>query len=192
MGYFFVQTILAARNSDVEGWMNILLMVVLAVFYGLGSIIKARADRKTRDNDQNQLIRKPARESHRQPGIPAGPVPPRLYRLPGRIGRSQTAVRKVAVREAKPIRVSVPETLETLKMPPLIRRVQPDLEETQVFTGKTAKKLQAKHTSVALTEAERPVAKLTVEPLLDYTDSDKLKRAILHYEILGKPLSLRD
>ena len=30
------------------------------------------------------------------------------------------------------------------------------------------------------------------EPLLDFSDSDKLRKAILHFEILGKPLSLRD
>lgn len=28
--------------------------------------------------------------------------------------------------------------------------------------------------------------------LIDSSDADALRRAILHYEILGKPLSLRD
>jgi hypothetical protein len=30
------------------------------------------------------------------------------------------------------------------------------------------------------------------EVLADYENSEELKRAILHYEILGKPLALRD
>jgi hypothetical protein len=29
------------------------------------------------------------------------------------------------------------------------------------------------------------------ETLLDYADPEELRKAILHYEILGKPLSLR-
>ena len=37
-----------------------------------------------------------------------------------------------------------------------------------------------------------PQAGYTASSLIDYTDADALKRAILHYEILGKPLSLRD
>jgi hypothetical protein len=40
--------------------------------------------------------------------------------------------------------------------------------------------------------AEIPRAKYLSEILSDYDDSEKLRRAILHYEILGKPLSLRE
>ena len=29
-------------------------------------------------------------------------------------------------------------------------------------------------------------------PIIDYTDPDALKNAILQYEILGKPMALRD
>ena len=39
---------------------------------------------------------------------------------------------------------------------------------------------------------EIPRAKYLSEILSDYEDPEKLRRAILHYEILGKPLSLRD
>jgi hypothetical protein len=39
---------------------------------------------------------------------------------------------------------------------------------------------------------EIPRAKYLSEILSDYDDTEKLRRAILHYEILGKPLSLRD
>ena len=36
------QIILAARNNDVEGWMNILFVVVLAVLWAVGGIVKAK------------------------------------------------------------------------------------------------------------------------------------------------------
>jgi hypothetical protein len=39
--------------------------------------------------------------------------------------------------------------------------------------------------------SETAQPKVAIEPLLDYDDTDELKRAILHYEILGRPLSLR-
>ena len=50
-----------------------------------------------------------------------------------------------------------------------------------------------------LVTAERPVAgaeipqeKYLSEILSDYENPENLRRAILHYEILGKPLSLRE
>lgn len=41
--------------------------------------------------------------------------------------------------------------------------------------------------------AEKPAAQSPLEALLDldYAHPDELKKAILHYEILGKPVSLR-
>jgi hypothetical protein len=44
----------------------------------------------------------------------------------------------------------------------------------------------------AVAGAEIPLAKYLSEILSDYDDPEKLRRAILHYEILGKPLSLRE
>ncbi len=42
---YLTQLILAARNSDGDdsGWMNLLVFIVVAVFYGLGGILKAKA-----------------------------------------------------------------------------------------------------------------------------------------------------
>ena len=40
--------------------------------------------------------------------------------------------------------------------------------------------------------AEAVESKYLSEVLLDYVEPDELRMAILHYEILGRPLSLRD
>lgn len=40
--------------------------------------------------------------------------------------------------------------------------------------------------------AQMPESEYLSELLKDYADPEELRRAILHYEILGKPLSLRD
>jgi hypothetical protein len=41
-------------------------------------------------------------------------------------------------------------------------------------------------------KTQREIAGFEPTTLIDYSDSDALKKAILHYEILGKPLALRD
>jgi hypothetical protein len=41
-------------------------------------------------------------------------------------------------------------------------------------------------------KTQREPAGFEPTTLIDYSDSDALKKAILHYEILGKPLALRD
>jgi len=51
-----------------------------------------------------------------------------------------------------------------------------------------SKPLEDKDTAI---RAKTPQAKYLAEALLDYADPDEIRRAILHYEILGKPLSLR-
>ena len=44
---FFTQFILAGSGEDVEGWMNILFVVVLAVFWIVSGIIKATSKKGT-------------------------------------------------------------------------------------------------------------------------------------------------
>ena len=159
--------ILAARNTDAEGWMNILLVVAIAIFYGLGSIVKARAN-KARTGEQEQLGAEQPKKGQKPPGWRAGPESNRAYRPPRKIARLEPA-------------------LQPLEEPPR-PQIQPDLEELPEFTAKTVKKLEDKRIGVP---AEMPGAKHLSEILSDYADPDELKRAILHYEILGRPLSLR-
>jgi hypothetical protein len=77
-------------------------------------------------------------------------------------------------------------------------QIQPDFEElpelqTSIealpeFTGKTVEGLVGKRKDIP----EVPESKYLSEVLLDYADPDELRMAILHYEILGRPLSLRE
>ena len=79
------------------------------------------------------------------------------------------------------------------------RKVQPDFEELPEietslealpeYTSKTVKGLVSKGKGMA---DKVPESKYLSEVLLDYADPDELRMAILHYEILGRPLSLRD
>ena len=51
----------AARNNDLEPWMNILFLVVLAVVWAIGGFIKAKT-RAPEDEDDQQAPRKPGQK----------------------------------------------------------------------------------------------------------------------------------
>jgi len=161
MSYILAQLILAARDSNERdtGWMQILVFVILVIFYAVGSIVKARAN-KTAPKEKKQIPRKPARKP------PASAIELQLLkqfrRLAGPTPRSQPRPQ-----------VAMPQ-------------VQPRLEELPELTP-AASLLRSKTAG-----AEIPQEKYLSEILSDYDNSERLRRAILHYEILGKPLSLRE
>jgi hypothetical protein len=68
-------------------------------------------------------------------------------------------------------------------------QIQPDIRELPQFTSKAVKELDDKRLA---RPARLAPAEYLSELGLDFADPDELRRAILHYEILGKPLSLRD
>ncbi len=71
MNDLLIQTILAARNSDGEDtiWMQILVLVILAVFLGIFSLTRAKAN-KLKEHDQNYpqkvLTQESQHSRHRQ------------------------------------------------------------------------------------------------------------------------------
>ncbi|MHC4463006.1 MAG: hypothetical protein ACYS30_16490 [Planctomycetota bacterium] len=213
MNELLTQIILAARRRGTEGWMKILFPVLLAIFWVVGGILKARAN-KTKQKGEEQLTSKPGFKPSDKAAV-AKPkaiqkiLSEQLQRSVGRtpyrkkdqpqiqpprrkIARTQPAVRKVAAEEEKAIPLRTIELLEEPELPVPTPQVQPDLPELQKipeFARKTAKELGDMRVR---TPAETPRTKYLSEILLDYADPEDLKRAILHYEILGRPLSLRN
>ncbi len=187
MNALLAQLILAARGNDFEGWMDILILVIIAAVYGLGAIIKTK-----RKKPQEQVSRKPGHKPAtggrglleqffnelRNLAEPAQDRESRPIGQPARqkIAHPQPAVRKYAA-EAKQAGRVQPGT------------VQPDFEELPESTTKTTKGLVSKRRKAM---AEVPEPKYLSEVLADFTDPEDLRMAILHYEILGRPLSLRD
>ncbi len=194
------QIILAARNRDSEGigWMRILIFVVMGVLWALGGIAKARAN-KADQQDNDQPSRKPgfkpppkapktSYQKVQSPLIsrPAHEHPRPQIRPPHReVMRPQPAARKFTTKKEQ---VNRPQASEASELSPLSPQLQPDLEKFPEFTSESVKKLGDKRIAIA---AETTQAKYLAEILSDYADPDNLRRAILHYEILGKPLSLR-
>ena len=172
--------VLAARNSDEKdtGWMQILVFVILSVFYAVGSIVKARAN-KTAPKGKEQVPRKPARK------------PPDLQILKQFFGLPEEpeSSSQPSPEASKPLaRAKRPAVARQMVRPQVAKpQVQPKLEKATAGVA------------VPLVSAERPVAgaeipqeKYLSEILSDYENPESLRRAILHYEILGKPLSLRE
>jgi len=199
MNCFLAQIILAARNGDGKNWINILILVAVAIFYAVGSILKAKTSKAEQKGDE-QLTRKPAgkppevtkglqKQALEQLRRPAGPPPRRQFRpqvQPPRrkVMRPRPAVQKPAAKLEQEIEFETIEPLEALKLPPSAA-----LKEYKEFISEPLKELEDKHVGVP-SETAQPEAVLE-ELLLDYADTDELKKAILHYEILGRPLSLR-
>jgi hypothetical protein len=184
--------------------MQMLVFIVLAVFYVVGSILKARAN-KQQKLEQEEPGRKPpestrggpkplAKTLYRPAQRPVGHAPksqpsPQQVQPPRRkVVRPQPAGRKSFIKTEQAIELPTLEALETPKVSPPISQLQVDLEELPEFTVETVEKLGAKRAGIA---GKTPQTKYLAEILLDYDDPEKLRRAILHYEILGKPLSLR-
>jgi hypothetical protein len=204
VNYWLAQLILAARNSDEKdtGWVQILVFVILSVFYAISSIVKAKRLRrsgygplakaeanKTAPKGKEQIPRKPARkppESTRDLQI--------LKQFFGLSEEPESSSQPSPEAPEPLVRAKRPAVARQVTMP----QVQPKLEK--ITAGVAASLVTAER---AIAGAEIPQANATLrstlrstrylsEILSDYDDPEKLRRAILHYEILGKPISLRE
>ncbi|HUU17493.1 MAG TPA: hypothetical protein VMW72_10110 [Sedimentisphaerales bacterium] len=217
MNALLAQLVQLARGNGVEGWMDILVLVLVAAVYGLGTIIKAKKGKKVQEQSEEQQKRKPAssrgvlEQFVREIQRALDPTEKRESRPSAQSVRQRIAhphphpvpvVRKYAA-EAKqaprtqPITPPVKPKRPGLELSIPAPQVQPAFEElselqTSIqalpeFTSKTVEGLVGKREGMD----EVVESKYLSEVLLDYADPDELRMAILHYEILGMPLSLR-
>lgn len=223
MNALLAQFILVARGNDIEGWWNILILVIVAAVYGLGAILKTKGKKAQEQTEEEQeLSRKSAHKPStgsrgaleqfvREIQRAVEPTEERESRpvarpAPKKVTRPQpaTAVRKYAA-EAKQVGRVQPRTPPSkpkrsgpdLSIPaPQVQPVFEELPELQAgiealpeYTSKTVEGLVSKGKGMA---DEVVKSKYLSEVLADFTDPEDLRMAILHYEILGRPLALRD
>jgi hypothetical protein len=205
MDYLLLQIILARRNDDAESWMNILFVIVLAIFWLIGGVIKAKANKPGAQDEKTPLkpVRKPpvhSREAREQMlrrlQRPAGSTQgqdqkpqPATQQPRMKFADLQAAVRKFAVEAEQAFQPQSGKS--TPELEPALTEPQIKAERVKVTepVSKTVKGLKDKQVS----EPEQmPEPEYLSELLTDYADPEELRRAILHYEILGKPLSMRD
>jgi len=211
MYYSLAQIIVIARGD--EGWMNILVLVVLAVVYGLGALIRSKG-KKAEDQAQKQQTRKP----QRKPSAGGGGLLEQLFReiqqaaegKPTRetrpsgqaarrqTGRPQAAVGKYTAQTKQANRVQPITAPAKPKLSKPIPQVQTDIDKlSELDTGiQTLPEISTKVVGLPGKRKRMPAeaagSKYLSEVLADFTDPEDLRMAILHYEILCKPLALRD
>ncbi len=168
MGHFLAQLILAVQSDDVGKWANILLVVVLAALWAVAGLLKAR---KTQLEDEQEQSRP------RQ-----GETPPAARSL-----RKELLRQSARPRPAAPAPAARYQRLPEPKLAALTSRLKPGLQEIPEPISKPIEELQDYRPS----PAEKPGPEFSPAFLPAYDDPEQLRRAILHYEILGKPLSLR-
>jgi hypothetical protein len=200
MNYWLAQLVLAARRSSDRdnGWVQILVFVILAIFYAVGSIISKA--KKTAPKGKEQAPRKPVRKSPEDfidlqmlkqlfglPEEAESSSRPQPQVTKPQIAKPQVQPTRRKVARPQPVVQKTP--IETSKIPVMEPQVQPKLEKVPGLTPPLG---GAGLTGEAEVPTEIPQAKYLNDILSDYDDPEKLRRAILHYEILGKPLSLRE
>ncbi len=203
MNEILAQIIVAARKK--EGWGNILFIVFLALLWAIGGILKATRAKKAEDQKTGEKLRgKPeGKPAEGITGLPKGPFQKIRLALEAelqkqqkvqaqqaqrKITRPQPAAQKVAPKTERFAQIPTLEPVKESKLVQPTAKVETGLQELPDYTGETVKKLKDKR---IVAPSEIPQVKHLAEILSAYSDPDELKRAILHYEILGKPLSLR-
>jgi len=191
---------MARRRPDDEGWMSILVVIVMAVIWIVGGVVKAM---KTQSGDKQQPRRVPPRKppAHSRggqqqiPGRPQRPVgpAPRPDQPSGAPKKRTTladlraAARKFAAEAEQAFQVQMTKPQKPSPEPkPETRPAATPLVERVAATDK---KIPDRQTAPA---AEVQQTQYLADLLSDYSDPERLRRAIVHYEILGPPLSLRD
>ncbi len=204
MNILIVEAILADRqDGDDIGWVRLLIFVILAILFGLGRLLKSKADASEEDQQYASAPgrRKPtgaAKPMDKRPvGQPRRPVPvapakelgPRTGRPGRQLARPQATLRKPVVpgqrrliRGAPGGLVKPARPVET-KLPSL-----PHLEQPGQILAEPLAELEHK---MPVARVQEPEAATILERLLDFEDPEDLQKAVLHYEILGKPLGLR-
>jgi len=183
-GSGFVVWVLSARDSDADGWMNLLLPVLVAVFWAVGGLVNATKQKKKQKAAMGDTRKAPATSSE-PPMVSAEPA--KFADVgPRQAGKGPTG-RKGAKKPKPPKR-----------RPPVVpQRVGP--RTTPAMDMPLEELPQAAPAVFRSGATERPAVKpqaadsLHLEDLAaSYSDPETLRLAILHREILGKPVGLRD
>ncbi|MHC4193421.1 MAG: hypothetical protein ACYSP9_04510 [Planctomycetota bacterium] len=179
--------------------MQILVIVVVGLIYALNAILKAKSGKSQQKEPKQQPPARPQRKpsrTMRQPQTQPAAQPRRPARPTEPISQPQLPKRKLArptpaVQPTAPLPLRTPE-IQGLAVP--IPQLKPNTEQLPQYTTHTLKKLrklQTKHLTHTPEKAKAQPPEVSAS-VLDIADADELRRAILHYEILGRPLSLRD
>ncbi len=164
---------LLAQREDFDNWVNIFVVVMLAVFWLVGGLVKAMSKKaqdqklgteaKPKPSGLSKDFRKPRLQ--KPPPVPSGVGPPSQPQL---------------LRQFK----------EGARPRPVAHKPAVDLALQSDYLSK-AQFIEQPDISKAPTLMQKPRSEAASLPFLDLSNPQELRKAIIYYEILGKPLALR-
>ena len=171
MNLAVAEFVLLGQGPDGEessGWMQLLVFIILAVFWAIGGIMKARAAKSQEEKQKQQTP----------------PRPPRQRPSLERILDAQPEKRPMQAKAVKMARKPVPEKVFGLQVEEIAAVQAADYAPSRPKVG--AKK------KAPLAEEKAEAAIMTLEePQIQIGTTDQLRAAIIHYEIFGKCIALR-
>jgi hypothetical protein len=212
MNEIVAQVVWGFGRMDIEdsGWMQILVFIIMVVIYVLGNIFKAKKVITERGEKEsatggspkarqrlpviNEELQKEAVAEGR--GTESKPAA-----VSGRVTIQPTFMDKIAEIIGKKLKVIAEQTgqvgelesVKSIKTTPKAIQIRPELKprapQPPDVMPKPVVEVEQKGVPIV---AQAPVSVYLAEIISNYSDPDELRRAILHYEILGKPLSLRE
>lgn len=174
-----IPTVLIAQDSNGGGgsWMQLLFFVVLAIFYAFGSITKAKA--RKLEEQKKQPDQKPS------PKLPSH-APSRAFQKP-----PSRHIEPVADQAQSMPHIEVrPKGRKITRPQPVEKKFVPDKSHRTKELVKSAEFSLKDKPLGAYVQPQQPTT--NIRNLLTLKNQADLRRAILHYEILGKPVSLRN
>lgn len=182
---FIEQLILAARNRHAEKWTNVLFVVAVVVFWAVGGIIKAKSQ-KRRAKDNALAPGKPCTGPEPTRKVPQKPKPP---------------PRRQISRPMPAVVTEIPEPESSRRVQQLKARAAEKfrLSATEILPERQAQEIELKLSTKPLEQfaeapssaAKRANLKGTAEHILSLEDPKYMRKVVLHYEIIGRPLALR-
>ena len=204
-GFYSVFDVLL--EGDESGWMKMLVFAVVIGLSVVSSIAKSRKQKRSFEEGESPAPRPgpparrqvPSRAVQERPGDqavrPYQTAEPRREEAPGRGARPRTIISpgsalsafvseikkeiKRAADEARGIKAPPPRAIAAAEppRPAQVARPMPEPDEPTGFIEGMAREPEMDEFS-------------DFSP--DFSDPDDLKRAVLYYEILGKPVSMRE
>jgi hypothetical protein len=180
MDWLIAQKIVIGRgpDGDESGWMQLLVFVVLAVFWAIGGIMKARSA-KSRDEKQKQQA-KPRPQPRARPSFerimfkePERPRPRPMQTPATKITSRPAEVKAVAQPTKQPKQVEAAGFGYREILPKVVEEEKPIIE-------------------AATPVAETAALSVVEGPEVEIGTSEQLRAAMLHFEIFGKCVGLRE
>lgn len=221
MNSFVTQIVCGERWPDFQdnGWFQLLVFVILVVIYMLSSIVKTKKSSKTESSgcltaEQEQepasgVLRNAVRHPPAETGqrLPArGARKQRIAEIqphPVPISDASQTTRQVTIRPAAEWTEVVGQILDAVtEQATHVCAESPAVPIVQ-FSPLSSGEAEVKAKSSQVAAGEPKFKKMTTPPVVvmpenlydilpDFADPEKVRKVILHYEILGKPLSLRE